>query len=125
MNQMSRAFWQGMLYYVVGALIGIVVIAFVLRIGWDDKEKILIAGYGVLAAALGFLYKFMNQISKEEKEEFDKKLKSKADENDMINLKSQMGMLLENLKFMGQSQAEMHATVENIHDILLREKGGK
>lgn len=121
---MGRAFWQGMLFYVVGAVIAIVVIAFITRIGWDDKEKILIAGYGVLAAALGFLYKFMNQISKQEKEDFEKKLESKADETDMVNLKSQMSMLLENLKFMGQSQAEMHATVENIHDILLRSRGG-
>lgn len=122
---MGRAFWQGMLFYVVGAVIAVVVIAFITRIGWDDKEKILIAGYGVLFAALGFLYKFMNQISKKEKADFDEKLKSKADEKDVVNLKSQMTMLLENLKFMEQTQVETYSTVENIHNLLLRDRGGK
>jgi hypothetical protein len=122
---MSRAFWQGMLFYVVGAVIASISIAFVLRIGWDDKEKIVIAGWGVLAAALGFLYKFLNQISKEEKAELHKKIESKADEKDMVNLKSQMNMMLSNLEFMRDTQAEMHATVENIHNILLKGKGGK
>lgn len=73
-----------------GILIGAIISAIVLRIGWDNKEQILIYGYAATFSFIGWLWVLMDHTRdkrfaflEKKIESLEKKLEEKADRDDV------------------------------------------
>jgi ABC-type nitrate/sulfonate/bicarbonate transport system substrate-binding protein len=115
---MARSFFQSILAWFAGTAIGLILTALFLKIGWLDKERILLLGYGGLTSVLVFYAKFSGQIKKEELDAIYKKFESKAERTELMLLQAKMDSILDN-------QEEQHTTIEHIYNILLEERRHK
>ena len=119
---MARSFWQGILAYVAGAAIGFILVSIFLKIGWENKERVLIMGYGGLTTVVIFYITFSSQIKQKEIAVIDEKINKKADLKELEKIDCKVETMRENIEYMVETQKETHATVENIYQYLL--KGG-
>jgi D-arabinose 1-dehydrogenase-like Zn-dependent alcohol dehydrogenase len=116
---MARSFWQGILAWFAGTVAGIIITAVIFKIGWENKEHILILGYGGLTS-VGIMYvKFSNQIKKKEIEVIDEKLKGKADAGSVTILDEKIDSLHANLVDIRIGQKEIY------NYLLFGKEGGK
>jgi len=119
---MARSFWQSILAWFAGTAVALILTAIVFKIGWQNKEHILIMGYGGLCSIVILYVKFSSQIKKREMEIIEEKLKQKADVKDLEKFKCQIDDMHETLEYIAKNQEESHATIDNIYNLLIRKK---
>jgi hypothetical protein len=123
---MARSFWQSILTWFAGCVIGIILTSIILKIGWDSKEHILILGYGGLTSIVIFYVKFTSQIKKKELDLIDQRFKEfeidKADLKDVEKVQVQINSVHQTLSMLANEQAEAHATIDNIYNLLINKK---
>jgi hypothetical protein len=121
-RNMAREFWYGLLSSLFGAAIGVVVIAVLLKFGWENREGVLILGtQGVIALTIIFV-KNSNRMKKEDLRDIDFKIEKKADRKDIEKLQCQIDIMHQTIEHVAKSQEEEHATIDKIYDILIRPK---
>lgn len=109
---MARSFWQGMITWFAGCAAGFIIWSLIFKIGWENKEHILVLGYGAMATFGGFLYKFSMQIKKAELKDIHDKIDRKADVTELTILHVKLDAVID-------SQEETHALMQNVYDHLL------
>jgi D-arabinose 1-dehydrogenase-like Zn-dependent alcohol dehydrogenase len=119
---MAKSFYQSILTWFAGAAIGFILTCLVFKIGWADKERVLILGYGGLASVAILYVKFSSQIKKREMEMINDVLKGKADSKDIEKVQCQIDMIHQTVELVAKSQEEEHTTIDKIYDLLLKSK---
>lgn len=119
---MGRYFWQPMLAWFASLALCFIITSFALKLGWDNKDHILMWGYATIGSASIFAWGVLRSKNSDDKKELDEKLSKKADVKDIENLKCLYESMSGTLHQMEQNQAEQHATVDNIYKILLEQK---
>jgi hypothetical protein len=109
---MARSFWQSILIWFAGCAAGLIITLLILRIGWENKEHILILGYGGLASVTGMYVKFSAQIKKKELEDIERRFKEKADVTEITVIKVKMDELY-------RESRDSHSTINKIYNHLL------
>ena len=105
-----------------GLAIAFIITSVVFRIGWQNKEEVLLWGYAVLSSASIFSWGVFSNMKKGEKKELDDKLKEKANISDIESLNCQMRMFHETLELIAKSQEEVHSTVDSIWGNLMNKR---
>jgi len=123
---MARDFWHGLLAGLFGAAIGIIVVAAILKLKWDHREAIVIlATQGIVALTVIFV-RHSNKIKKEERMEIEAKFeafnKSKAGIEEITRIECLLDVYNENLKHNSQCIEEMHTTIDNVYQFLIKKK---
>jgi hypothetical protein len=122
-RNMAREFWHGLLSSLFGAAIGVIIIALLFKIGWSNKEGVLLLGtQGIIALTIIFV-KNSNRMKHEELKEINCKIERKADYKDIEKLQCQVDTIHQTIEHVAKRQEEEHATIGKIYDILIR--GGK
>ncbi len=116
---MCKSLYQSILAYFVGSLIGFILTSLVFKLGWENKEHILVLGYGGLFSVVVFYVKYQNLLKQKDMNDLEEKIKAKADASDIRMIQTQIDSLHITLAHTNKSQEEMHATVDNIYKILL------
>jgi hypothetical protein len=119
---MARSFLQSILAWFAGTAVALIMTSLIFKIGWQDKERVLIMGYGGLCSIVILYVKFTSQIKKKEMEIIEDKLKQKADVKDLEKFKCQIDVMHETLDYVAKNQEEAHATIDNIYNLLLRKQ---
>jgi hypothetical protein len=114
---MARSFFQSILAWFAGTAVGLILVSLFLKIGWLDKERILLLGYGGLTSVLVFYAKFSGQIKKEELDAIYKKFESKAEKTELLILQAKIDAIILN-------QNEQHVMIRDIYALLIERKGG-
>ena len=113
---MARTILQSTFNWLMGAFIGFVITRMIMKLGWEDKEGILILGYAVVWWATNFYNKVSNQFRVEDLADIEKRFieldKYKAD-------KSDMNLLAEKISEIKTNQAELLRKFDNLNDYLL------
>jgi len=118
----SRSLFQGMLAYICGSVIAFILLSIIYKIGWADKEKILILGYGGIFSIAIMYGKFSGQMKKEELKEINDKIDRKADTIRVDTLECKVDLLHQSIDHVANGQDELHATVDNIYNLLIKSK---
>jgi hypothetical protein len=116
---MARSFFQSILTWFAGCAIGVILTSIIFKLGWADKERILVLGYGALLSVVVFYTKFTSQIKRQEMLSIDEKFSKKADSKDIEKVQCQIDIMHQTLDFMVKNQEEEHATVDNIYALLI------
>jgi hypothetical protein len=105
--------------WMIGLVICTIITAFVLKIGWQNPQQILIWGYGILSSASIFAWGIFSQIKARDMKEITDKLEQKADIRDLAKLDCKIELLHESLDHLTESQEEIRATMDNVYKLLL------
>jgi len=116
---MTRSFLQSILTWFAGLALGFILTALVFKLSWENKEHILILGYGGITSVIVFYVKFSTQIKKKDMDLIDERLKLKAEFSEIKTLQCQIDLVNKTIEHSLKEQEEMHATVDNIYSLLL------
>lgn len=119
---MAKSFWQSILTWFAGCAVGLILTALVFKIGWQNKEQILVLGYGALGSIAILYVKFSAQLNKREREMINEAINKKADAKDIERVQCQIDIMHQTLEHIAKSQEEEHTTIDNIYNLLLKNR---
>jgi hypothetical protein len=122
---MAKNFWQGLLVTICGCAIAIILVSLVFEIGWVDKERILVLGYGGIASIVVIYVKANSLLKKKELEDIEIKIDKKADKLTIDKIDCQIQTINKSLDHHTQAVEEMHATLENFFGTMAFKKAKK
>lgn len=119
---MGKAFYMSVLVWFGSIAICIIITAIVFKIGWHDKEQVLIWGYAGLGSICSFVYILAKQINTSQIKELEDKISRKAELSDIKNMQTQIDDSYKVVTMIQQSQEETRTIIENIYERLLTMK---
>jgi hypothetical protein len=127
-NKNIKAFYQGFISWFCGCVIGLILTITLFKLGWKDKESILIIGYGGLSSVMVLYVKTSNQYKSKEMEAVHILIDSKVDEKAIVAVQYQINSINSTINYIAKSQSETRAVIDKIYDRLLtlqnKTKGG-
>lgn len=85
-NDLLKYFIYAFLFWNGGITVCALIMAIVFKIGWENKEHILIWGYGGLFTIFGFILTWVNDMKKRQLEVLTKAVEEKAEKSEITNL---------------------------------------
>lgn len=120
MLEVGKSFLRGFISFVAGAIIAGILTSVVYKIGWNNKEAILIWGYAALFSVVTYYVTIMTQYKKSELKRLEDTIECKANKDEIKNLHHRLDDVKQSVNEVKNSIVETNSKIDDLTKLIIK-----
>lgn len=116
----GKSFLRGFISFVAGAIIAGILTSIVYKIGWENKEDVLIWGYAALFSVVTYYVTIMTQYKKSELKRLETSIEEKADKDEIKNIHYRLDDFKASINEVKKSVGDTNSKIDDLTKLILQ-----